>query len=312
MKTAFIAGAGLGSRLRPLTERRPKPLVPLFNRPLICHTLEALCAAGIERVVINTHHCAPRYDDLLGLKDGAGRFGTLDIQCIYEPVLLDTAGGIRNASALLGNEPVLVHNGDIFTTVDLVRLMQAHLSGSSEVTAHLRSHGGPLQISYNEPTGMIHDVRHFLGRPGSKDCLFTGIYIIEPAFISRIPENEIISVVPIFLDMLRAGVPVRGVLDDVGVWADIGNRDAYLGAHGELHQVVGCPQICLHADAIVSELASLRGFVSVGAGAVIEAGAVVEDSVIWENAKIASGARLQRCIVRDNQHAAGHLIDQDI
>lgn len=312
IKTAFIAGAGLGTRLRPLTDLRPKPLVPLFNQPLICRTFAALSAVGIERVVINTHHCASRYNDLLGLDAGQGRIGKLDIECVHEPVLLETGGGIRNASPLFRDESILVHNGDIFTTVDLAGLIEQHRSGSNEVTAHLRSHGGPLQISYDAITENVCDLRGTLGRPGTQSCLFSGIYIVEPAFLARIPTNEIISVVPIFLEMLRDGVPVGGFLDDSGVWADIGNREAYLAAHRELHQVIGCPPICIHPDAIVSASATLRGMVSVGANAVIGADAVIEDCVIWEGAKIASGARLQRCIVRDHQHAEGNLIDQDI
>ncbi|MFY8215272.1 MAG: sugar phosphate nucleotidyltransferase [Chthoniobacterales bacterium] len=216
IKTAFVAGAGLGKRLRPLTEFRPKPLVPFFNQPLICRTFAALASVGIERVVINTHHCASRYDDLLGLTAGIGRFGKLEIQCIHEPILLETGGGIRNASPLFRDESVLVHNGDIFTSVDLAGLIKQHQSGANEVTAHLRSQGGPLQISYDAPTRTIRDFRHSLGQSGTMECLFSGIYIVESNFVSRIPENEIISVVPVFLDMLRAGVPMGGFLDDTG------------------------------------------------------------------------------------------------
>lgn len=302
----------MGKRLRPLTDNRPKPLIPFFNRLLITRIFESLTAVGIERAVVNTHHCASQYDTLLGLKNGVGRVGELDIQCVHEPVLLETGGGIRNASDYLGNEPVLIHNGDIFTTVDLAGLMQAHDAGASDVTVHLRSHGGPLQVGWDESAGRVCDFRNALGNPGSKTCLFSGVYVVEPSFVSRIPPDEIISVVPVFLEMLRSGVPIAGYLDDSGVWADLGNRDAYLDAHANWFREAGCPQILIHPSASVSIHADLRGFVSVGAHAVIESGAMIENSVIWDGAKIASGARLKRCIVRDHQIARGDLIDQDI
>ncbi len=95
VRTAFVPGAGLGKRLRPLTEFRPKPLVPVRNRPLITYVLDALIDVGIERFVVNTHHCADAYEWLLGA-EYRGR----EIRYIHEPVLLETGGGLWNAREL--------------------------------------------------------------------------------------------------------------------------------------------------------------------------------------------------------------------
>ncbi len=312
IKTAFVAGAGLGKRLRPLTANRPKPLVPVFNRPLITYVFDALLAVGIERIVINTHHCPQSYDHILRLVRGQGTYCGMQIECIYEPELLETGGGIKNASRLFGDEPVLVHNGDIFSTVDLPGLIQSHAAMRPEVTAHLRSFGGPLQVSYQSNTQRITDFRGALGRESNVGFLFSGIYVIEPTFVRRIPPDTIVSVVPIFLDMLRAGVTIGGFMDDSGVWADLGNRDAYLDAHAIVPRTVDEGRISIDPSARVSASAILRGFVAIGADAVIEDRAVIQDSVIWEGAKIASDAQLVRCIVRDHQSAKGTLIEQDI
>ncbi len=320
IKTAFIAGAGLGRRLRPLTEHRPKPLVPVFNKPLVTYVLDALCEVGIETVVINTHHCAEAYAELLDLPGGRGTYQGLEIECIHEPVLLETGGGIRNAAGILGDGPVLVHNGDVLCAVDLAGLFDAHSRNGCEVTAHLRSFGGPLQIAYDSSAQRIRDFRGTLGRVGDMDCLFSGIYVIERSFIERIPANEIISVVPVFLDMLRSGVEIAGVCDDSGVWADLGNREAYLDAHALpgfadgklLHTIETGALVCVDPTAKLGEGVRFEGFAAVGAHAVIGDNTLIKDTVIWNHAKIASGACLTRCIVRDHQVAEGTLIHTDV
>lgn len=296
IRTAFVPGAGLGRRLRPLTERRPKPLVPVGNQPLITRVFDALIGAGIERFVVNTHHCAVAYAELVG-PEYRGRC----VDFIHEPVLLETGGGIRNARGLLGREPVLVHNGDVLADLNLRGLVEAHAAGGAEVTLLLRGRDGPLQVRYRE--GRAVDFRGALGVPDGADTLLTGAYVIEPEFVDRIPEG-ILSVVPVFLDMLRAGAPIAGLLDDSGTWADLGDRASYLEAHRRFGTRVD-PSARLGAGV------ELRGFVTIGADAVVGGGAVIEDSVLWDGAEIASGARLRGCIVRDHCVASGTHADKD-
>lgn len=320
IKTAFIAGAGLGKRLRPLTDCRPKPLVPVFNKLLVTYVLDAVRSVGVERVVINTHHCAEAYAELLDLPGGRGTYEGLEIECVHEPILLETGGGIRNAAEILGDGPVLVHNGDVLCEVDLAGLLEAHSQNGSEVTAHLRSFGGPLQIAYDSPSRRILDFRGTLGRAGDRDCLFSGIYVIERSFIERIPPNEIISVVPVFLDMLQAGVEIAGFCDDGGYWADLGNREAYLDAHALpgfvdrklVRTTESGARVCVDPTARLGKGVRFEGFAAVGAHAVIGDNALIKDTVIWSHAKIASGTCLTRCIVRDHQEAEGTLIHIDV
>jgi len=298
IRTAFVPGAGLGKRLRPLTEERPKPLVPVRNRPLITHVFDALIEVGIERFVVNTHHRAEAYATLVG-----SAYRGREIAYIHEPVLLETGGGIWNARELLGREPVLVHNGDLLATLNLARLLEVHVAEGREVTALLRSSGGPLHVLFDRRTNRMKDIRNALGAEGGVETLFSGAYVIEPAFVDRIPPGEIISVVPVFLDMLRAGVPIAGVLDDSGTWADLGDRASYLAAHAG--------SVLVDPSARLGEGLELRGFACIGMDAEIGAGAVLEDTVVWPGAKIASGARLRGCIVRDHREAAGLHADTD-
>ncbi|MEN6317503.1 MAG: nucleotidyltransferase family protein [Syntrophaceae bacterium] len=224
IKTAFILGAGLGTRLRPLTTNCPKPLLPIAGRPIITYAMDHLIAAGIEHFIVNTHHCAEVYHRVF--PDEAWR--GIPIVFRHEPVLLDTAGGIKNIEDLLDNyETILVYNGDTITDLPLQRLIDAHSAQHKEVTLALRSSGSPLNVNLND-RGEVCDLRFTLGDPGIMGCLFTGIYVVEKRFLNRLEAGRIESVIPVFIDMIRekAG-SVGSVIIDEGYWHDIGSVTEY-------------------------------------------------------------------------------------
>ena len=135
VRTAFVLGAGLGTRLRPLTSRRPKPLIPVVNRPLLAHTFDRLIAESIEMLVVNTHWAAEAY--ATAFPDGSYRGVPLDF-CEEKPEVLETAGGIKNVEDLLGDGPFIVHNGDILTDLPLRRALGFHVaSGKSRSKAQI-------------------------------------------------------------------------------------------------------------------------------------------------------------------------------
>src|SRR5208283_686041 len=118
--TAFIIGAGLGTRLRPLTENMPKPLLPIGGRPIITYAMEHLRLIGVQRFIINTHHCAEKYSDAFP----NGNWQGIPITFRHEPILLDTAGGIKNIEDLIVNEErIIVYNGDIITNMPIAPLL---------------------------------------------------------------------------------------------------------------------------------------------------------------------------------------------
>jgi aminoglycoside/choline kinase family phosphotransferase len=224
INTAFILGAGLGKRLRPLTDRCPKPLLPVGGRPMITHAMDHLMTIGVRRFIVNTHHCPEAYCRAFPDRQWRG----LPIIFRHEPVLLDTAGGLKNIEDLLDHdETILVYNGDIMTDLPLPRLLAAHAGQGREVTLALRSCGPLLNVSL-DAGGAICDMRHLLGQPGARSCQFTGIYIVERRFLDRLEPGLVVSVVPVFVDMLREkpGSVAGAVIDD-GVWHDIGRLEEY-------------------------------------------------------------------------------------
>ncbi len=225
IRTAFILGAGLGMRLRPLTEECPKPLLPVGGRPLITYAMDHCLTAGVERFIVNTHHCPTAFDRVFPEKRWRGR----PILLSHEPVLLDTAGGMKNIEGLLAeeDETLLVYNGDILCDLPLARLLETHAAGGKEVTLVLRSDGPQKNVALDEE-GAVCDLRGILRNPGVRLCLFTGIYAVEKSFFRRLTPGKVESVVPVLVEMIRETPgSVGSVVVDEGGWRDIGDPEVY-------------------------------------------------------------------------------------
>jgi mannose-1-phosphate guanylyltransferase len=302
---AFVLGAGLGTRLKALTQNyRPKPLIPVANRPLITYAFDHLRSAGVERFVVNTHWRAEEY----GAAFPQPIYEGLPIAFRHEwPEVLETAGGIKNVEDLLGDRPFWVYNGDILSTLPLAPAVEAHADSGNEVTLVLRSKDGPLQVAFDPDIGSVTDIGRRLGSASEPRYLFTGIYLVNPAFLARIPPATKLSVIQVFCDMIRSGAPLGGVVIDDGEWYDLGTRDQYLAVHEALG---GGPWI--HPAAMIEPGAEITGASAVGAHAWIGAGARVHNSLVWDRGEVEAGAELVRCIVAPGQRAAGRLSDQDI
>jgi NDP-sugar pyrophosphorylase family protein len=218
---AMVLAAGLGTRLRPLTIDRPKPLVEVAGRPLIAYNLLLLRRYGILDVVINLHHQGEALRAALG--DGS-RFGVRILYSPEEP-LLDTGGAIKNAEALLAEDDFLVLNGDTIIDLPLDRLIAAHRKRAATATLVLRQ--DPEQARY----GVIEidaeeRIRRFLGRPETVAApltayMFAGIHVLSPRVFRYMPELGAFSITrETYPAMLMADEPLYG-LPFAGFWCVI-------------------------------------------------------------------------------------------
>ncbi|HRS89675.1 MAG TPA: sugar phosphate nucleotidyltransferase [Smithellaceae bacterium] len=222
--TAFILGAGLGTRLRPLTENTPKPLLEIGGKPIITYVMEHLRAVGVKRFIVNTHHCAKNYTEAFPQNNYQG----IPIIFLHEPILLDTAGGIKNIEDLINeDERIIVYNGDIITNMPIELLIRKHFELKTSVTLALRSSGPLLNVNIDKDS-FICDMRHVLKNQGAKSCLFAGIYIVEKSFLSRLQSGKVESIVIPLVKMIRENPrSVGGAVIDDGYWHDLGTVEEY-------------------------------------------------------------------------------------
>lgn len=316
IRKAFILGAGLGTRLRPLTESLPKPLVPVWNRPLVAYAFDHLVHdLGVESFAVNTHHCPEAYAEAFPDGTHSGR----PLQFRHEPVLLDTAGGLDNLRDWLPrDEPFVVYNGDILTDLPLAPALERHRSSGDLVTMVLRSEGEELRVGFDDESGKVVDLRGVLAPDWPHRYQFTGIYVVSPEFLDCLRPGAIESVVLPMLEVIRSGGRIGGLVVDEGEWSDLGERGAYLDALGTLaggfprYLNGGASAYRLSPEAEIDASVEIDALSSVGAGARVESGAVLRASVVWPGAVVAAGAQLDRVVVRSGKRAEGVLAKVDL
>lgn len=264
---SFILGAGLGTRLMPLTSLLPKPLIPVFQQPMAELLLDYHYEAGIREFIINTSHLALCWDRAFPEHQWHG----CPIRFSYELTPLDSGGGIRKILPLIDKDsPLLVQNGDILTDLPLQQLIAAHKASGAMVTLALRSKDGNRNVGFDETTGRVTDMRHLLGKDKGT-CQFAGIYIMEPAIADLFPDEETFSIVPVWIELIRRG-QVAGTLFDEAHWYEPGTPAAYLdmmldlpkGDRNRIHPTaqidsssIVCPQTVIGENATVPEETTL-------------------------------------------------------
>src|SRR5439155_10019930 len=186
---AFVLAAGLGTRLRPLTDESPKPLIPIFQKPLITFALDHLISTEVNRFVINTHRHRELFQNFFASNEYAG----FPVSVVHEPDLLETGGGIKNAEGQLGGDPFLTYSGDILTDINLEPLIDGHFRRGNGVTLALRHTGLASDVCLCEHR--VVDIANRYGIAGNLD--FANIAVWNSAVFQRIPPHKKISFIPV-------------------------------------------------------------------------------------------------------------------
>jgi mannose-1-phosphate guanylyltransferase len=309
---AFVLGAGLGTRLRPLTNNLPKPLVPIFQKPLITFAFDYLIDSGIEKFIVNTH----RQPEAFASVFPENKYRGLPIEFVNEPVLLETGGGIKNVEGQLGRDPFITYSGDVLTDLPMERLIKQHFDLKNDVTLVLRRTGLGSQIALREDR--VVDIGNHRGVPGDYD--FANIALWNASIFKRLPPGQKISFIPVLANWISEGGKIGGVVIDAGKWFNIGSRADYLEVHRIISQGDWRPTFvketdwprAVHRSAMVDRSARIGGCSIVGKDCRVGAEAILEDTILWPGAQIASRSELVCCIVRPQKKVSGAHRNIDI
>ncbi|MGA7172830.1 MAG: sugar phosphate nucleotidyltransferase [Candidatus Dormiibacterota bacterium] len=335
MKAVVMAG-GEGSRLRPLTSRRPKPLVPVVGRPCMEHVLRLLRRHGITEVIITLQYLGASIRNYFG--DGA-ELG-MQLEYVVEDRPLGTAGSVKNAASLL-DETFIVISGDALTDIDLTQAVAFHRDHNSQATLVLSKVANPLEYGV-VITGADGHVERFLEKPSwgevFSDQVNTGIYVIEPTVLEYCPEGEPADwSQDIFPEMLRRRDSLWATVGR-GYWCDIGSVQSYLQANWDaLEGRVVCEiagqrtgpsqwtnegasvadtariegPAFIGRDAVIGHEAFLNGPVVVDRYSVVDAGAKVSNSVLWPQVYVGERSRLRQTVVCSSATLKPDVLLQD-
>jgi mannose-1-phosphate guanylyltransferase/phosphomannomutase len=316
---------GEGSRLRPLTSRRPKPLAPVAGKPIMELIIELLRRHGFTDVVATLHYLADEIEAYFG--DGSAH--GVAMHYVVEDTPLGTAGAVKMAHDLLIGETFLVISGDALTNLDLSAVVRHHREQRNDVTIALQRVTNPLEfgVVVTDESGRI--VR-FLEKPSwgevFSDTINTGIYVLEPSILERMQRGKVYDFSKdLFPDMLREGAKLGGFVIDA-YWTDIGNLEQYQQANYDAVsglvsiEFPGLPvaagvyagegtkidpeariegPVVIGRDVRIAAGASIVGPAVIGDRTIVGRAANVSRSVLWEDVYVGEEAALNDCTVAD-------------
>lgn len=299
----MVLAAGLGLRMRPLTLLRAKPALPVLNRPLIAWTLAQLRRAGVTDVVVNLHHLPRTLRRVVG--DGSG-FG-LRVRYSFEREILGTGGGPRKVRRWLGDEPILLVNGDVLFDFDLRDLVKRHARSGARATLALKPNPEP-RVYGPIVTGPGGWIRSLAGKPRPAHgtlSLFTGIHVLDPALLEYLGPGASDSVRDLYAPLVARGERLLGVRVK-GAWYDFGGPRPYLSS--QLAMLRGGRSLVDPGARVGVGASVLRSVV--GDGAWIGAGAKLRRSVVWDGVRVGAGARVSGSILASGvQIGAGERVE---
>lgn len=334
MKALFLAG-GMGTRLKPLTDDLPKPMVPIMNKPLLERNMANLKKYGIHDIVISTCYKSKYIQEYFG--DGS-KFG-LAIEYVCEDIPLGTGGAIKKTGHLY-DDTFLVFNADILCNMDYGNLIKFHKSQSAAVTIAVTRVDNPSAygvIEYDENDYAVSFTEKPKAEEIKSNYINAGVYVIEPEILREIPENRPVSVErEIFPALLKDGKKVA-VYKGGSYWMDIGTPEKYLQTHEDIMtgncQIAGVDfkdqSIFKDGKSIIDTTAKIIGpvyignnvkigaYTTIGPNAVIgdntwiHTGGSVIDSVLWDNVNIESHAKMEGAVAASNCRVEDGTVHSD-
>lgn len=226
---AMVLAAGLGTRLRPLTDDRPKALVELDGRTLLEITLERLRDFGVSEVIVNVHHFADKVIEHLKANNNFG----MQVEISREEELLDTGGGLKKAAPFFlrdgSDESFLLHNVDVLSSIDLLKMMRIHRETGALATLAVQRRNSSRQLLFDEQGELCgrrngHDSAMEMIRESARveELAFCGVHVISPRIFARMNETGVFPIIPVYLRLEGEGEEISAFRVDEYYWRDLG------------------------------------------------------------------------------------------
>jgi NDP-sugar pyrophosphorylase family protein len=327
MRAILLAG-GKGSRLRPLTLHTPKPIVPIFDRPFLRYQIDLLRQVPeIDEIVLSLNYQPHRIEEVFG--DGSDL--DVHIRYVVEPSPLGTGGAIKFAAGETLDQPIVVFNGDVFTSVDLPSIIQLHRDRRAKATIVLTPVDNPTAYGLVE-TDAGGNVIDFLEKPSADeircDTINAGIYVLEPETLDRIPRDTSFSIERGYFPSLVKNKETFVAHIYRGYWIDIGTPEKYQQAHrdimdghfvappfaGRAGQAVVSPEARIEDgaviegpcfidhDVVIKKGARIGPYTVLGHHCHIDEEAVVDGAILWPHTWVDREARLHRTMAGRHAH----------
>ncbi len=318
MAVGILLVGGFGTRLLPLTNKTPKPMLPIANLPVTEHQLLAAKAAGITKVVLATAYLAETFTPYFG--DGS-KWG-IELKYALESEPLGTGGAIRNAAELIlaeisENEPIVVFNGDVLSRHDLAAQIKLHQSSSAAATLHLVNveDARPYGCVPFDKSGRVTDFLEKVENPIT-NSINAGCYVFSPQVIKEIELGKVVSVErEVFPELLKRGRVVQAFVDN-SYWLDMGTPKALLKGSQDY---VGTREFVVGDNSKISSSAKISGASAIGNNVTIGANVEISASIIRDGVTIAEGCKLENVFVEANtmvlektQASGAYLADGEI
>ncbi|MFH0844379.1 MAG: NDP-sugar synthase, partial [Pseudomonadota bacterium] len=275
-----------GSRLRPLTDKKPKALMPIANVPIIGRVIEYVKNQGVTEIVVNAHHHQKQMVDYLNTR---GPFG-VTIEVRVETEILGTGGGIKNTSDFWNADPFIVINSDILTDIDLRPAYERHRKSESLATLILHDYKPFNQIKIDNNNNLVD----IAPKQGPGRFAFTGIHLLRPEILSYIPDTGFSDIIDCYRKLIQSKKPPKAYLSEGHTWRDIGTVSHYVQANRDLlkegRYVIG-------TDCLIEPSARLCDWAVIGQGSRIEEDAEITRSILWQGVHIRKGLRVIDSIV---------------
>ncbi|HWW18414.1 MAG TPA: nucleotidyltransferase family protein [Candidatus Saccharimonadales bacterium] len=244
---AMVLAAGLGTRLRPLTDSRPKALVEVAGRTLLEITLARLRSFGVGEVIVNVHHFA---DQIVEYLKANANFGMRIEISREDDLLLDTGGGLKKAAwffledSARADEPFLLHNVDVISTIDFAKMVQAHKANHALATLAVQKRESSRQLLFDEHLQLCgrraardREPEIVRSSPRLEPLAFSGIHVISPRLLPLLAEDGVFSIITSYLRLGGRGEKIQAFRADDYYWRDVGRSEDLNQAATDLRQV---------------------------------------------------------------------------